>query len=326
MNVRELLRQTEEGLQAAGIENAAGEAAQIVCAVLGVDRSFFFSHGTDEVAEQDLIKINQKTVSRAFGDPLQYVIGTAAFMDMELGVDDRVLIPRPETELLAEQAEAFLKKRVDALPKDCADADGSVLQDAGSSVEAAFQNTGDIAVSASGLCVPDLCTRSARLSVLDMCTGSGAIALYLARTFPEASVTASDISQPALQVALFNNSKYDAGLNIVRSDLFENIEGKFDLITANPPYIPAAVIETLDPVVKDKEPRLALDGGDDGLDIVRRLISEAPSYLRSGGMLLMEHGHDQGEACRLLALNAGFASASTLKDLEGHDRILFARL
>ena len=283
MTVNDLLKQTIEGLEAAGIENARREAEQIVCAVLKKDRSYFIAHGSDVIGGEPVLQVNKKTIDRAFGMPLQYVIGTSAFMDMELGVDDRVLIPRPETELLAERAEAFLAERF------------------------AKEHDGEI-------------------SVVDLCTGSGAIALYLARRFPLAAVTAADISQPALQVTIYNNMKYDAGLNIVRSDLFENIEGTFDLITANPPYIPTTVIDTLDPVVKDKEPRLALDGGDDGLDIVRRLVSEAPQHLKAGGMLLMEHGHDQGEACRLLALNAGFASASTLKDLEGHDRILFARL
>ena len=286
MKLVELLGQTEEGLAAAGIENAAGEARQIVCAVLGVDRAYFFAHGTDEVPDAQVVQVNQKTVARAFGNPLQYVIGTAAFMDMELGVDDRVLIPRPETELLAEQAEAFLKQRC----KDAAAQSGAGLR------------------------------------ILDLCTGSGAIALYLARSFPKAAVTAADISQPALQVALYNNSKYDAGLTIVRSDLFENIEGSFDLITANPPYIPKAVIATLDPVVRDKEPHLALDGGEDGLDIVRRLLAEAPSHLHPGGMLLMEHGHDQGPQTRALALAAGFSDARTLQDLEEHDRILCAYL
>lgn len=287
MTVRELLQQTAEGLEAAGIKNARREAEQIICSALNKNNSYFFSHGSDEAPAELIPVVNRMTVSRAFGMPLQYVTGTAAFMDMELGVDDRVLIPRPETELLAEQAESFLK----------------------------------------ALCLSGAAENSAGkgLRVLDICTGSGALALYLARRFPEAELTASDISQPALQVALYNAGKYETDMKILRSDLFENIDGSFDLITANPPYIPSELIETLDPEVRDKEPRLALDGGEDGLDIIRRLLAEAPSRLRAGGLLLMEHGHDQGAAARSLALGSGFSSADTLKDLEGRDRILYAR-
>ena len=151
--------------------------------------------------------------------------------------------------------------------------------------------------------------------ILDICTGSGAIAVVLALK-TGASVTASDISEEALALAKENAEKTGVNIAFVKSDLFEEIEGTFDLITANPPYIPSATVDTLDAYVK-KEPRLALDGGEDGLDCYRKIAATVYPHLADGGKLMMEIGAEQADAVRAL-----FGGGTVLKDVEGHDRVV----
>ena len=151
--------------------------------------------------------------------------------------------------------------------------------------------------------------------ILDICTGSGAIAVVLALK-TGASVTASDISEDALALAEENAEKVGVNVTFVKSDLFESIEGTFDLITANPPYIPSATVDTLDAFVK-KEPRLALDGGTDGLDYYRKIAATVAPLLAEGGKLMMEIGADQADAVRAL-----FGGGTVLQDVEGHDRVV----
>ena len=158
-------------------------------------------------------------------------------------------------------------------------------------------------------------------SALDICTGSGAIAIVLALK-SGAAVTASDVSDDALALAAENILKTGAQVALVKSDLFESVEGTFDLITANPPYIPSAEIEKLDEFVK-REPRLALDGGEDGLDYYRRIAAEAPAHLKAGGVLLMEIGYDQAEAVK--SLFASLGEITVIRDLDGHDRVVEVR-
>lgn len=155
-------------------------------------------------------------------------------------------------------------------------------------------------------------------TALDLCTGSGAIAIALALK-GGASVTASDVSEEALSLAKENAESTGAEITFSKGDLFEGIEGAFDMITANPPYIPTAEIAGLDTFVK-KEPILALDGGEDGLDFYRRIAAEAPAHLKAGGTLLVEIGCDQGEA--VSALFSAIGEPAIVKDLEGHDRVV----
>ena len=154
--------------------------------------------------------------------------------------------------------------------------------------------------------------------VLDLCTGSGAVAVLLALK-TEGAVSASDISEDALALAAENAEKTGAQVTFLKSDLFENITGVYDVITANPPYIPTADCETLDPFVK-REPRLALDGGEDGLDFYRRIAAELPAHWHEGSVLLMEIGAEQGAA--VTEIFSALGSVTVKKDLEGHDRVV----
>ncbi len=168
--------------------------------------------------------------------------------------------------------------------------------------------------------------------VLDLCTGTGCVLLSVLKLWrdahPDGSIagTGADLSDEALSLAQKNAEALGVECAFKKSDLYEAVGGPFDVITANPPYIPSADIETLMPEVRDFEPRLALDGGADGLDLLRRIISEAPKHLNGGGWLLCEIGHDQGAAASALFEQAGFEDVSVKKDYGGCDRVVSGRM
>lgn len=166
--------------------------------------------------------------------------------------------------------------------------------------------------------------------VLDLCTGSGCIAVTLAAERPRSTVWAVDLSPGALAVASENAAKHGVSSRVVlcEGDLFGPLDPglRFDVIVSNPPYIPHAVMAELMPDVRDHEPHLALDGGDDGLDLVRRVVAEAPGWLSPGGRLVVEFHYDQGPAVKALAESAGFASVKIVRDFGGHDRLVVATL
>lgn len=162
--------------------------------------------------------------------------------------------------------------------------------------------------------------------LLDVCTGSGCIAISLAVKGGYESVTATDLSEEALNVARKNAQTHHANVAFYQGDLFAALPqqeaGTFDIITSNPPYIPTAVIATLEPEVREHEPMMALDGTEDGLLFYRRIAKEAGSWLKPDGALYLEIGHDQGAAVSALLQEAGFAKVRVIKDLPGKDRVV----
>lgn len=164
-------------------------------------------------------------------------------------------------------------------------------------------------------------------TVLDIGTGSGAIAVSLA-ALADVFCVGCDISKNALKMAAYNGEKngVKAKTKFVQSDVFENIEGEFDIIVSNPPYIESNVISTLSPQVKDFEPVGALDGGSDGLKFYRKIAAEAKKYLKYGGLLAFEIGYNQGDAVKNIMEAQGFADVSVGKDLAGLDRTVLGTL
>lgn len=227
--------------------------------------------------EEKLLKIPQvKEIlriadERLTGRPLWYVMGDADFCGYKIKVDERVLIPRPETEELVMMA---------------------------------------VAAAEEGQ------------HVLDLCTGSGAIAIATYKELEKAGrkvrMTAIDVSEKALELARENAELNEAEINFIQSDLFTRIRERFDLIVSNPPYIPSAEIETLQREVKDFEPRLALDGGADGLEIYRKIAADVSKHLTRGGTLLMEVGAGQAE--EVVKLFKGNSYSMIIKDFNGVDR------
>lgn len=214
---------------------------------------------------------------RESGEPLQYILGKWDFYGLTFKVDRRALIPRPETELLA---------------------------------EAAIKQT-------EGLHTPH---------ILDICTGGGCIAVTLAK-LTGAKVTAVDISPDALALAKENADLHGVGerVRFAQSDLAEIILGEspgiYDIVVSNPPYIPTSQMQALQKEVRDYEPRLALDGGSDGMDLYRRLVPQAMELLKPGGTLLMEIGPPE---VKKITEAAGFADVRLIKDYAGLDRIICA--
>ena len=162
------------------------------------------------------------------------------------------------------------------------------------------------------------------MRVLDLCTGSGCIALSLLHYTNDTSAVATDISEAALTVAVQNAGqlKLTERVSFAETDLFPVQKEKFDLIVSNPPYIPTEVIETLAPEVKGHEPRLALDGTEDGLSFYRRIIRTAPEWLFESGWLILEIGYDQGEAVSAMMRENGFRDIEVIRDLGGKDRVV----
>lgn len=208
---------------------------------------------------------------RGAGEPVQYVLGSTEFYGIKLKTDRRALIPRFDTELVAEQAIKY------------ADADKRVL---------------------------------------DLCTGSGAIAIAV-KAKTDASVTASDISEDALSLAKENARNLNLDINFIKSDMFENIDGRFDVIVSNPPYIPSGKIKKLDKAVKDYEPICALDGGTDGLDFYRVIADNFRAHLNENGVLVTELGAGEAESVRKLFENY---ETEIIKDYSGTDRILIVKV
>lgn len=161
-------------------------------------------------------------------------------------------------------------------------------------------------------------------SVLDIGTGSGAIAVSIAY-YTNAKVTAVDISDKALSVARKNAEFNNVAVNFLKSDLFENVIGEFDIIVSNPPYIESDIISTLEPQVKDYEPLLALDGGKDGLYFYKRIVENCHRFLKSNGYLMFEIGYNQAEALMKIMENADFSEISVKKDLSGLDRLVIGK-
>lgn len=160
------------------------------------------------------------------------------------------------------------------------------------------------------------------MKVLDLCTGSGCVLISVLKNAPELTGMGSDISKAALLVAKENAKLHEVDAEWVRSDLFDNITETFDVIMANPPYIPTGEILSLMPEVRDFEPENALDGGADGLDFYRKIAGQVKDYLNPGGYVYMEIGYDQGEAVSELMRNAGFAEVEVIKDLARNDRVV----
>ena len=162
-------------------------------------------------------------------------------------------------------------------------------------------------------------------SVLDMCTGSGCIIVSLAKLGRLMHAVGVDLSERALAVAARNADKHMVKVTLLQSNLFDHVKGSFDIIVSNPPYIPSGDIEDLMPEVRDFEPRMALDGSDDGLIFYRCISQAAKEHLNPEGLIFFEIGYNQGEAVKLILTEEGFTDVVIKKDLSGLDRIVMAR-
>ena len=273
------------------IMNGQEEARRLLLHAFGIRMNELLLHYTEELPETEGSRqaeawYRQAISRRAAGEPLQYITGEQNFCGLDLQVNEHVLIPRQDTEILVEKVLEDLK---------AAEAAGEIVDPAG-------------------------------LRVLDACTGSGCIAIALKALGGFREVFACDISREALKVADRNAEACGLEILFYESDMFSRLDGlrDLDLITCNPPYIETSVLETLSGEVRDHEPRIALDGGPDGLLYYRILAAEAGGHLKPGGRLYLEIGYDQAEAVKKLLENAGFGQAAVTRDLAGLDRVVSA--
>jgi release factor glutamine methyltransferase len=280
-NVSRVLSWAAEDFRGRGLETPRLDAELLLSDVLGFNRVKLFLEAERPLSADELSRYRAFIQRRRRGEPIAYILGTREFFGLPFLVDARVLVPRPDTEILVEAA----LRRTEA------------------------QDLHGIA--------------------LDLCTGSGCVALAFASRRRTWQVYAVDVSSAALEVARSNVERL--GLSHVvclKSDLFAEIDSarRFDLITANPPYIPAGDIATLQIDVRDFEPHLALIGGSDGLDFVRRIIQEAKSRLTADGCLAMEVGHDQAPRTKALFEAAGYTAIEVNTDYGGHQRVVSGAL
>lgn len=279
MNIKQLLENETKKLIEKQVTDSKLKARILLSYFLGKDKMYLVINCNEEVDSNIEKQFKEAIEKLGEGYPVEYITCKKEFMGLEFFVNENVLIPQPDTEILVEEAMNLIKQEQSS-------------------------------------------------HVLDLCTGSGAIAISIASYTENVKLLASDISDKALEVAKKNANKLnmDDKVSFVQSDLFENLEkDSFDMIVTNPPYIKTKVINTLDKEVK-KEPMLALDGGEDGLDFYKRIIEEAPNYLKQNGYLCMEIGYDQKEeVILLLKNNGGYTNILAKKDLSGNDRVVIAK-
>ncbi len=278
MTYAETYKQGAKMLEEAEVPEAALDARLLLEYVCDTNRNTLLVHGDREVTDAEAVRYEEVLSARARRIPIQQIMGMQEFMGLEFTVNEHVLIPRQDTEILVEEVLKHLH-------------DG--------------------------------------MRILDMCTGSGCILVSLLHYSNDCSGVGADLSTEALAVARSNAEKLlhpDKSIEFIQSDLFEKVTGKFEIIVSNPPYIRPDVIETLMPEVRDHEPMMALDGGEDGLDFYREIVTGSKEYLAGGGMLFFEIGYDQGEAVKMLMEQAGYVEVNVVQDYAGLDRVVYGTL
>ena len=287
MKIKELLRKGEIELNNSNIEEGNLKVKILLSNLLGKSKEYLFIHDTEEIEDDVQTKFVKAIDRLKCGEPIQYIIEKQEFYGREFFVNKNVLIPQPDTEILVEEVLEIIKE---------------------------YNNKNSV-------------------KILDLCTGSGAIAISIKKEIKEMykncgkciEILASDISKDALEVAKINLEKNEAEITLVQSDLFENINEKFDIIVSNPPYIESNVIEDLPKEVRN-EPKLALDGGPDGLYFYRKIAETARKFLNEEGTIAVEIGYNQKEDVIRIFEGNQYKEIYCRKDFGGNDRIIVAKV
>lgn len=282
VTVLEIIRRSSEFLEKKGVESPRLNIELLLAHALNMPRLKLYLNFDRVLNEAELNTVREMVKRRAVREPLQHITGSTSFCGLEMKCSRTALVPRPETELLAERAWQFL-----------------------------------------------LTLNSPLSTALDLGTGTGCIAIAIAKKATGVTVHAVDISAEALALARENTAANQVSDRIIfhEGDAFAALprESKFDLIVSNPPYIAAEEIATLSPEVRDFDPRLALDGGADGLDFYRRLATDAGAFLKPGGKLMLEFGDGQETALSKLFFDEKWIVEEIVADYSSRPRILIAR-
>jgi release factor glutamine methyltransferase len=280
-------------LARAGIDEPIREAMQIISAGLNLPAARLFANPGQPVDPEVARHLRELAARRAGHEPLAFLTGQADFAGLTFAVGPGSLIPRPDSEVLVETARRIVIEKI----------------------------------------IPSRAAHATGLDILDTCTGSGCVGISLAVQLAESGcpvrLSLVDIDAAALEWARFNVSRFEPAVaaSVRQADLFiNNGDGPYDLVVANPPYIESAQIDHLMPEVSRFEPRIALDGGPDGLLLYRRLSREAQRHLRPGGWLVVEHGYDQAKAVSDILEGQGYFVMPTQYDFGGNPRVCAGRL
>lgn len=282
MTVLEVIQRSAEFLARKGVDSPRLQVELLLAHLLDMPRMKLYLNFERVLAESELEKLREAVKRRGNREPLQHIIGATNFCGYEFVVNRHVLIPRPETELLAERAWKFLSMR-----------------------------------------------NGQPATALDFGTGSGCLAVTLALKCRTAQITALDISDEALAVARENAARQQV-LNRIEFHLGDSFQAlplakKFDLVIANPPYIPSAEIDSLEVEVRDHDPRLALDGGEDGLKYYQLLAEQSQNWLGKNGVMMMEFGDGQAESIRKIFETQMWIVEAVERDYSQRERFLIAR-
>ena len=378
MKYSEARRKATDILLGAGIEEAEVDAEYLLQHASGLERSELFIRWNEEIPDDIERKYADLIERRRSHEPLQYIIGNQDFMGYTFMVTPDVLIPRFDTEILAEHA--IKRAMEDILRRDFLESKdntsdiGSIAgeDNVSNAIRNSYSNSNNI-INIDSKNINNL-ENTETYKILDLCTGSGCVATSiglglaerLSRSIRKQSikidVTGADISPAAVNLAnknwqfnhhdntvehrIFGSSDSNSNISeinpceynadkknvsrintdvtskFIESDLFSNIDGKFHLITANPPYIVRNEIETLMPEITEHEPHLALDGGEDGMDFYRKIVREAPAYLYPGGRLMMEFDDLEAEPVAEMMKITGFTEIEIHRDLAGLRRVI----
>ena len=290
MKVAQVWQEVSSKLASEGIEDTLLEAELLLRQTLKIGRIEFYTEAGRELTSSQLNELNRLLMERMSHRPSAYIRGYREFYGLKFYVDERVLIPRPETELLVEKALEMAGLYASlSLSKGQSDGTPPTIADVG--------------------------------------TGSGCIAVALAINLPQSRIFATDISGEALKVAEINCRKHGVAdrVQLLSGDLLIPLQQSVDIIVANLPYIPDGELDKLAPEVSRYEPGLALSGGPDGLDYIRRLLDQAPDKLNTGGALLLEVGMGQAEVVAGMAHQC-FSNVTIAADLAGIGRVVVGRL
>jgi release factor glutamine methyltransferase len=285
LKVLEIITRSTEFLARKGVDSPRLQVELMLAHILQLPRLKLYLNFDRVLETSQLDQLRAMVKRRGEREPLQHILGSAWFCGLEFAVNPNVLIPRPETETLAEQACAYLGLLARAEPER-------------------------------------------HLWVADVGTGSGCLAVAIASKFDQVDITGLDVSPEALEVARTNIERHRVTnrVKLRQSDLLASAsDGRFDLIVSNPPYIPTPTLADLQPEVRDHDPRLALDGGTDGLQFYRRLAAEAPAYMTSDATLMAEFGDDQQDAITAIFQETAWRVEKLVPDLAAKPRIIVAR-
>ena len=307
MTVLETIQKSGDFLSKKGVDSPRLQAELLLAHVLKLPRMKLYLNFERSLSEPETDAMREFVKRRGQREPLQHIVGSTSFCGFEIAVNRHVLVPRPETELLTEAGWEFLNHLsagvVPRRPVSSGEEDGASQSSA---------------------------LREEELSALDFGTGSGCIAIALAAKCPESKILALDVSEEALAVAKGNAGQNGVGerIDFLCGDGFAALASdvRFNLIISNPPYIPSEEIATLQPEVRDFDPRNALDGGSDGLDFYRMLACRAASFLKPGGKIMVEFGDGQAGAIQKILTEQKWIVEGVRDDYSQRQRILIARI